>query len=140
MTNPPRRPAQCPDCSYDLAGLPDVVLCPECGVDVVEAHRRGKPKPVIAIVLPLCLGTLGWGWGSVLITAVTLEYGAELFSPDPVTCVVHTATLSNIAGLAAAVLLRREIRWASQIGWEVLKHIAWWQLAPMLFLWGFALL
>ena len=53
--------SQCPECAYDLRGLPPPHRCPECGFEYDEFTRVWKPRRPARLYLTL-LGSAGFVW------------------------------------------------------------------------------
>jgi uncharacterized membrane protein len=47
--NPRTRPRLCADCGYNLKGLPEVGICPECGAELVR-HGYWPPERLPGVV------------------------------------------------------------------------------------------
>ncbi len=63
------RPRLCPNCGYDLRGLPSLNKCPECGFDIDDALLV---QPRSSRVL-LISGIMGAWFGALLLTSYLLD-------------------------------------------------------------------
>ncbi len=59
----------CPECDYDLAGLPEAHRCPECGTPYDELTRVWKPRRPWALIVASVGGCLMIGIQIVIATA-----------------------------------------------------------------------
>src|SRR5215468_1246990 len=87
----------CPDCGYDLRGLPARHRCPECGFEYDEHTRVWKPsRPWVAL-----LG--GMGGGVLLVVQVVQVFSAGALrgvargEPLRVFCLVSLAAFVSVA-------------------------------------------
>jgi hypothetical protein len=69
----PRLSRICPQCEYDLTGLPDKCNCPECGQEIDAGLRSIKVCLGVGLPTPLALGF--WVGGAALLVLVVAPIG-----------------------------------------------------------------
>lgn len=127
----PEKPLNCPRCTYDLSGNPSPA-CPECGAHVRrEFQRRGEPKSVASILVPVLLGAVGRGCCSYAL----LKSDGSIASAAPLAIAVHSATVSTTVMTAGTVLLRDQIRRARRGIYDAYRAFCIIQLIPIAFFW-----
>jgi hypothetical protein len=99
----------CPQCEYDLTGLPEPCVCPECGTEIASGSycikvwpEAGRPNPILSPILIVVLGLFGLFLFSGVVAAAMV---GGLFSAE----FICSGAFAGGLGLVCAQYVVREI-------------------------------